>query len=137
VTAVEQSLKAYMTAFERYEIDTVLGHFVFPCHFVSDGEEVALMPLATEQACRVGIERVFAWHRELGVAGGRVLQQTIVELTPRLHCLDAQIQLEDGSGKTLYDFRGIYTFVRVQDAWRIAAIAHNQIPRLLACLSRG
>jgi hypothetical protein len=40
------------------------------------------------------------------------------------------------TGDALYDFEAVYTLAETRTGWRIAAIAHNQIPRLLACIAR-
>ncbi len=39
-------------------------------------------------------------------------------------------------GWVLYDFEAVYTLAETRIGWRIAAIAHNQIPRLLECIAR-
>jgi hypothetical protein len=36
----------------------------------------------------------------------------------------------------LYEFQAVYTLADMRAGWRIAAIAHNQIPRLLKCMAR-
>src|SRR6266581_3874525 len=47
---------------------------------------------------------------------------------------------DDGSagraGEALYDFKAAYTLAETRPGLRIAAIAHNQIPRLLECIAR-
>jgi len=132
---VQEFFASYRIAFERYDSDAIVDHFIFPSHVVSDAEEVALMPFATKQDCRVGVERVLGWHRELGVGSGRVVDYHVSELSPRLANLHLRFELCDHAQRPLYDFEGFYTLVRTQGSWRIAAIAHNQIPRLLACLA--
>ncbi len=129
-----EALGRYFSAYQRGDIDEIVDWFLLPCHFVSDADPVALMPLATREACRAGVERVVDWHRGLGVKGRRITRQLILELSPRISCVDVQVDVELEGGVKLYDFEAVYTFVRSNEDWRIAAITHNQIPRLLSCV---
>ncbi|MDQ4071389.1 MAG: hypothetical protein M3088_00740 [Actinomycetota bacterium] len=43
-----------------------------------------------------------------------------------------ELRREDGS--TIYAFTAIYTLARVGTAWRIAAIAHDEVPKPQAAL---
>jgi len=134
MTDLEQALDAYFDAYQRDHIDEILDWFLLPCHVVSDADNVVLTPLATKEACRVGVERVLNWHRDLGVKRRRIVKQLIIELSPRVSCVDVKVDIEDCAGGKLYDFEAVYTFVRSGSAWRVAAITHNQIPRLLSCV---
>jgi len=124
-------LKSYGRAFEAFDTDAILTHFLFPCHIVSDAEAVSLVPLANASEARVGVERVLALHRELGVQTGRILDLDVIELSPRMAALVLRYEFSDAAGRSLYDFQGIYTLVKVDRRYRIAAISHNQIPRLV------
>ncbi len=124
-------LKSYGRAFEAFDTDAILTHFLFPCHIVSDAEAVSLVPLANASEARVGVERVLALHRELGVQTGRILDLDVIELSPRMAGLVLRYEFSDAAGRSLYDFQGIYTLVKVDRRYRIAAISHNQIPRLV------
>jgi hypothetical protein len=134
MTDIEQALDAYFAAYQRGSIDEIVDWFLLPCHFVSDADEVALMPLATKEACRAGVEKVVNWHRYLGVKERRIVKQLIIELSPRIICVDVKVDVERDEGVKLYDFEAVYTFVRRDANWRVAAITHNQIPRLLSCV---
>ena len=134
MTDIEQVLDAYFAAYQRGSIDEIVDWFLLPCHFVSDADEVALMPLATKEACRAGVEKVVNWHRYLGVKERRIVKQLIIELSPRIICVDVKVDVERDEGVKLYDFEAVYIFVRRDANWRVAAITHNQIPRLLSCV---
>ena len=130
---VEDALFLYFKAYEQFRIDEIIDGFLLPCHLVSDAEEVVLMPLPTKESCRV-VQRVLDWHRGLGVERFSIAKQVIIELSPRISCVDVKVDVEDGAGVKLYDFEALYTFVRSASTWRIAAITYNQIPRLLSCV---
>jgi hypothetical protein len=130
---IEAFVESYRCAFEAYDVPEILRHFVFPCHIVSDADAVALMPLASEAECRQGVERVLALHREIGMRTGRARKRELHEFSPHLMGMSLDYVFCDAAGRDLYDFQGFYTLVRGDDGWRIAAISHNQIPRLLRC----
>ena len=134
ITGVSQFLQTYRADFQRYDAEAVIGHYLFPGHIVSDADTVALMPLAIEADLRAGVERILDWHRRLGVVSSRLMRSDVIELSPRLASLDLEVELHGADGP-LYDYRGFYTLVLRDGAWRIAALTHNQVPRLLACLS--
>ena len=131
IAGVIAFLDSYRGAFERYDADAAADHFLLPHFIASDAEPAALLPIATREACRAGIEQALALHRKIGVTTGRMLGFMITELSPRLAALDLHFEFSDAHGMGLYDFRGLYSLVARENGWRIAAIAHNQIPRLL------
>jgi hypothetical protein len=135
-TGVRALIESYLTAFERFDAAAIADHFVYPSHITSDAEEIALLPLATKQDCVGAVEKVLAMHRQLGAPSGRIHDFSIAEFSPRLARASLRMEVLDSAARTLYDFAGSYTVARVQGAWRIVAIAHNQIPRLLECLAR-
>jgi hypothetical protein len=135
MTDLEDALAVYFGAYEEDRVEDILDWFLIPCHFVSDAEDgVTPMPLSSREACRAGVQRVLDRHRELGVVRSRVTNQTIMVLSPRMGCVDVTVDVETHAGAKLYDFEAVYTFVRSGEAWKVAAITHNQIPRLLACV---
>jgi len=131
---VLEFLDSYRSAFEAFDTEAIVAHFLFPCHIVGDAEDVSLMPLAKASEGRAGVERVLALHRELGVHSGRILDLDVVELSPRMAGMVLRYEFFDRAGRALYDFQGLYTLVRVDRRYRIAAISHNQIPRLVGCI---
>jgi hypothetical protein len=45
-------------------------------------------------------------------------------------------RLDDGAGHPLYEFTALYTLARHEHSFRIAAIAHDEIPQYRRCLAR-
>jgi hypothetical protein len=133
---IEAFFASYRDAFDRYDSNSIVAHFVYPCHFVSDADPVALLPIASEQDCRVGVDRVLGWHRTIGVVSGEVTEFIVTELSPRLVSVSLKKDFHDDAGRRLYDFQGVYILVRRDGFWKLAAISHNQIPRLQRCVSQ-
>jgi hypothetical protein len=133
VSAVLEFLASYRSAFEAYDADGIVCFYSFPCHVVSDGDRVASLPFEGPAALKPAVERVLQLHRKIGVKSGRLLLLEITELSPRLAGLMLRFEMQDADGAPLYDYQGFYSLVATDDGYRIAAICHNQIPRLLAC----
>jgi hypothetical protein len=129
---LEDALAAYFNAYRLHRIEDILDWFLLPCHVVSDADDGPVqIPMSTREACRAGVQRVLDWHRSIDAGRSRIVKQTIIELSSRISCVDVKVDVEDPAGAKLYDFEAVYTFVR-SPTWKVAAISHNQIPRLLA-----
>ena len=50
VSGVMDFLGSYRKAFENYDTDTILDHYVFPCTIISDAEKVTPSLLRTKEA---------------------------------------------------------------------------------------
>ncbi len=133
---VSAFFESYRTAFERFDAPAVAGHFAFPSHVTSDTGEIVLSSIASSEEWSGKIERLLGMYRAIGVSSARVLDLAETRLSPRLSQVTVHWELHDGAGQLLYDFEAAYTLVEIDGALRIAAIAHNEIPRYRACLER-
>ena len=137
VSAVLEFLASYGSAFEAYDADSIVRFYSFPCHVVSDGDSVvASMPFEGPASLKPAVERVLQLHRRIGVTSGRPVLLEVTELSPRLAGLMLRSEMHGADGVPLYDYQGFYSLVATDDGYRIAAICHNQIPRLMACVAR-
>ena len=134
--AVRALLESYRDAFERLDAAAIADHFVYPSHIAGDADEIVLLQLSNRQDCLAAVEKVLAMHRELEAPTGSIRDLSIVELSPRLTRASLRMEVHRRTGGTLYDFEAAYTLAETRAGWRIAAIAHNQIPRLLKCLAQ-
>jgi hypothetical protein len=80
------------------------------------------------------LDRTPAWH--VGFSSARVGKLATTELSPRLVQATVHWALHDAAGRPLYDFDATYSLAKINGAVRIAAIAHNEIPRYRACLAK-
>jgi hypothetical protein len=117
-------------------VEAIADCVAYPSHIVSDGEEVVLIAMADRQACLAAMDKVVALHRKLGAPAGRIHDLSIMELSPRLVQASLRMEVLDKTSSHLYDFQAIYSLAKFSGTWRIVAIAHNQIPRLLRCVSQ-
>lgn len=136
VSSVMEFLGSYRKAFEDYDTDAILDHFVFPCTIIGDAEAIRPSLLQTKEELRAGVEYVLSLHREIGYRSGQLLRLEITELSPRLTGMMLRSRMSGENGRPLYEFQGLYSLAHTDAGCRIIAISHNQIPRLLACAGR-
>jgi hypothetical protein len=133
VSGVTDFLASYRTAFESYDTDTILDHYVFPCTIISDAEKITPSLLRTREELRAGVDYVLSLHRQIGYQSGQLLALEITDLSPRLTGMMIRSRMRGENERPLYEFQGFYSLARTDAGCRILAISHNQIPRLLAC----
>jgi hypothetical protein len=130
---------SYRAAFERLDAGAIADHFAYPAHITSDsGEiyEIGLMSVV-ERGDWIGwIEHLLGMYRAVGFSSARVGKLATTALSPRLVQATVQWALHDAAGRPLYDFEATYSLAKINGAFRIAAIAHNEIPRYRACLAK-
>ncbi|WP_426610690.1 hypothetical protein [Bradyrhizobium sp. McL0616] len=133
---VRAFFQGYCAAFETLDVEAIANRVAYPSHIVSDGDEITLIAIANRKDCLATMHRVVELHRQLGAPSGRIHDLSILALSPRLVQASLRMDVLDGTLKLLYDFQATYSLAKFAGAWRIVAIAHNQIPRLLRCVSQ-
>ena len=132
---VQALLESYCLAFERFDAAAISEHFSYPGHIASDGAEVTLISIASQQDCIEAVDKVIAMHRQLGAPSGTMHDLSVTELSPRLAQASLRMEVRSLAAVRLYDFNATYTVAEINGSWLIVAISHNQIPRLRACLA--
>lgn len=126
---------SYRAAFERYDAAAVADHFAFPIHVDSQGGGGAIT-IDGREAWIAQVERLFAMYRAIGVATARVLDLRVTEPSPGAPRAAVRWALDDSAGRRLYEFDAAYTLVTAGGGPRIAAIAHDEVPRYRECVAR-
>jgi hypothetical protein len=126
----------YRSTFARYDAEALAELFAFPFHVISDMDEIVPLSVAGRDDWIGVLEGLLGGYRTLGVAAGEPLELDVVELTPRVVSARLHWELRREDGSAIYDFTAVYTVARVGGAWRVAAIAHDELPKLQAALAR-
>lgn len=129
--------ESYVASFETLEPDAIVAHFAFPLHLTGDGDAVELKTVPDAAAWRDEIGRLVGFYRDMGVASARILEGRSIELSPRVEHAALHWQLESAEGKDLYDFHAVYTLIDGGGETKVAALAHDELPRALAFVSGG
>jgi hypothetical protein len=136
VAGVMEFLASYTKAFEAYDTKAIVDHYVFPCTIIGDAETLAPLTFKAPEQLGAGVDYILSLHREIGVRTLQPMLLEITELSPRLAGMMIRTRFRNEHGKALYDFQGFYSLARTEAGFRILAISHNQLPRLLACAGR-
>jgi hypothetical protein len=134
---IEDFLDAYRAAFEGFDASAIADLFFYPCQITSDAGEISVATVRSREAWAPQLERLVAAYRAIGVRSAEVLELQVIELTPGLAQAIVHWGLVDGAGATIYDFDASYTLVDPGQGMRIAALAHNETPRLRAALENA
>ena len=125
----------YRATFARYDVRELARMFVFPFQVVSDSDGVTPTAVQSHDEWLPILEQLLAAYRTLGVAVGELLDLEVIGLTPRLALARAEWELRREDGRAVYEFRAAYTLAQIEGAWRVAAIAHDEVPKLRAALA--
>ena len=136
-TRAEAFFESYLAAFEAMDAEAIAGHFGFPLHMTSDGDEVGLSAVTDATTWRGEIERLVSFYGDMGVASAHMLEASSAELSPKVEHAAIHWQLHDAAGGDLYDFHAVYTLAEVEGATRVVALAHDELPRALGFMARG
>ncbi len=133
---IDAFFRSYASAFEQLNAESIADHFTYPSHITSAAAEVGLLQLTSRDDCLGAVRLVVEAHRMLGTPSFTISCLQFVKLGEKVVQAHLRIDVEL-PGEPLYDFEAIYSLVETNDEWRIASIAHNQIPRLQACVTRA
>ena len=128
-------LESYKTAFERLDADAIADLFVYPLHITGDDEQITPASIGSREEWTNHLRGLLAKYRTLGFSSPNILDLSVIELSPRLFQATVHWDLRDRADSSLYNFTAVYTLIEIGRNLRIAAIAHNELPRLRAQLN--
>jgi hypothetical protein len=134
---VRSFFDTYRETFARYDAAALADLFAFPLQVVSDAEEIAPLSIASREDWVGVLEGLLGGYRTIGVHSGEPLDIDARELTPRIVSAQVHWQLCREDGSTIYEFNAVYTLVGADGDWRVAAIAHDELPKLGAALENA
>jgi len=135
--AAEAFIDAYRRTFESFDVDAITACFTFPCQVVGQADGVGVASVPAPEAWRPQVERIVGAYRLLGVRSAAVESMRIVEVTPGIAHAIVRWALQALDGSPVYAFTASYTLVDTSGGPRIAAIAHDEGPKLQFALARA
>ena len=133
--SVSDFFDSYREAFERFDVDAVADHFTFPLQVAGDSEPVDLRCVATRDEWLETLTMLIDLYKGFGVTTATIVRSTVTSLTDRIAHAAMHWSLRDGSDQEVYDFNGVYTLVAVDGEFRVAAIAHDELGKIMAKLA--
>jgi hypothetical protein len=136
-TAAHTFLDGYRAAFVRRDADALLDCFTYPVHVTSvAGGDATVSIAASRDEWRPVLDYLLDAYAKLGVADAGVPELDVAEPLDGVAHARVHWQLRREDGSAVYDFTAVYTLARVDGALRVAAIAHDELPKLQAALAR-
>ena len=127
----------YREAFAAFDADALMAHFTFPMLVVSATEDGPSIFASTAEDWPGVLGGLFDAYRSLGVVAADPIEFEVTALTGDVATARVHWELRQADGSAVYDFTGIYTVVMADGAWRITAIAHDELPQLGAAMAGG
>jgi hypothetical protein len=135
-TQITAFFDSYRAAFEGQDAPAIADHFAYPGLVTSDAGAIALVPITNRQEWLGKLQQLLGMYRAINVSTARILDLTVIEISPRLNQARLHWALQTAAGERLYDFVAIYTVAQTDGTFHITAIAHNELPQYQACYAR-
>ena len=138
MSSVDDFFEEYRATFARYDADALAALFAFPFQAVSATDDGATVTVSgSVDEWRPVLEGLLSMYRTLGVAEGEPLELEATQLTPQTASARVHWELRREDGSAIYDFTAVYTLARTDGDWKVAAIVHDELPKLQAALASG
>jgi hypothetical protein len=135
VSAVDELMARYRSAFVRADIEALLDCFRFPLQVVSIEAGQLSVSVASSEGWSQVLQRLLNAYERLRVADAVPLTLELNEPIKGLTVVQAHWALQREDGTRLYDFTAAYTLGQVSGELRIIALAHDELPKLRAASS--
>ncbi|HEY2750054.1 hypothetical protein [Phenylobacterium sp.] len=123
----------YARAFERFDLDALAKRLAYPCQIMSDAGRVATFSMASAGDYRKRVAPLIDLYRRVGVARGEIADLDVRGVTERTAIARVRWRVHSATAP-LYEFDAAYTLVATLAGWKIAAIIHDELPKLQGCL---
>lgn len=133
---VDEFFETYRASFQAFHAPTIADFFAYPLHITSDTGKISLTVIETRDDWIEQVDQLLDMYRAIGFSSARIFGLAETEFSPRLLHAVVHWGLYNGADDILYDFKVIYTLVRIQDRLSITAISHDEILKYRALLSR-
>jgi len=136
MSAPQEFMEQYRTAFVHADLSALIDCFVFPLQVVTVSHGEASSSVAYGEEWPGVLERLLGAYKRLGVADCIPLAVEVTEPmgAVAVMCVHWALQREDG--EPVYDFTAVYTLVLASGRLRIVALAHDELPKMQAALQR-
>jgi hypothetical protein len=128
---VDELFSGYAAAVVSLDAAKVLPFFDFPVMVSGATGSGATVVVLDKAGFADSLGGLLHAYRSLDVAAATVLSATTFELSEWLHQVSVRWEFADERGDPIYEIDATYTIV----GGRIRAIAHNEIPEMMAALA--
>lgn len=134
MSAPQEFMKQYRTAFIQADLSALVDCFAFPLQVVSVADGEASISVAYVEEWPGVLERLLSAYKRLGVTDCVPLAVEITEPMDALAVMRVHWALQRAEREPVYDFTAVYTLALATGRLRIVALAHDELPKMRAAL---
>jgi len=134
VSALHAFFAVYRATFAHLDRDALMELFAFPVQVVSATDDAAAISVSQRDEWAAVVDGLLGAYRSLGVVDAKPLGLEVMDVAPQVSSARVHWRLRRQDGSTVYDFTAIYTVIKTGGSCRIAAIAHDELPKLRAAM---
>ena len=127
----------YRRAFTTFDPGALAPLFAYPVQVASAADDAVEILVCDEVEWHAVISGLLEGYRAIGVADARVLEIDTLEVAPQLCSVRVHWELHRADASTIYDFTAVYTVIEAGGITRVAAIAHDELPKLMTAMGRA
>jgi hypothetical protein len=136
-TDVRAFFTTYCSAYIRQDAPAIAGHFADTIQVASDTGDDVNVHIDTAAQLRKTIDHLLEMYRAIDFGWAEAIALTCETISPRLVHAYLRWSIQDKAHQPLYEFDALYILARHTKAFRIIAVAHNEIPQYRQCLARS
>lgn len=121
----------------RLDRDALSELFTLPVQVVSAIDHGVTVSVSNREEWFAVLDGLLAAYRSLGVADAEVLESEPMPVTPELASARVFWRLRRDDGSCVYHFTAIYTIAEINGTFRVAGIAHDELPKLQAAMAHN
>ena len=134
MSAPQEFMEQYRTAFMQADLSALIDCFAFPLQVVSATDGEASSSVAYAEEWRGVLERLLSAYKRLGVTDCVPLTVEITEPMDAVAVMRVHWALQRADREPVYDFTAVYTLALASGRLRIVALAHDELPKMRAAL---
>lgn len=134
MSAPLELLERYRRGFVSGDVGALVACFTFPLQVVSVGAAEAPITIVQADQWPGVLQGLLGAYRRLGVTDCVRVAVQVTQPMEAVAIVGVQWELRRGAGEPVYDFTAVYTLVLTQGCLQIAAIAHDELPKMQAAL---
>lgn len=134
MSAPQDFMDQYRTAFKQANLSALVDCFAFPLQVVSVADGEASSSVASVDEWPAVLERLLRAYKRLGVTDCVPAEVEITEPLDAVAVMRVQWALQRADREPVYDFTAVYTLALATGRLRIVALAHDELPKMRKAL---
>ena len=131
---VPEFFQRYRTVFSSFDRDALIDLYTYPVHVVSATDDAPMVMAFTRDEWAGVLDGLLNAYRKIGIVDGDPQNLDCKEIASDAATVRLRWHLTREDGSHVYDIAAGYTLAKLDGDWRVAALAHDELPKLTAAL---